>query len=225
MNFYLTMTLFLEIMKCQFLSETVNEKVVFFSIGICYCRIPGSPHHAEPPVQDTDQAMDAQGRLALSVRLWDPGHRAVPGEPGPPVLTPCSPGQFSTWGCWTNTSRQGVLNTTSFGKTFWSLWAKVFLKYFPIPWTQTGVLCAEVWETPSRGALGISGWNDPAVPTQTQWAPRGVCVTSAFTERSHAFLLDFSGMFSKCHLFFSLIEKICMYLFQYMENTEVYRRK
>lgn len=50
-------------------------------------------------------------------------------------------------------------------------------------------------------------------------------MTSVFTEWSHAFLLGFSGVFSKCHLFFSRIEKVYMYLFQYMENTEVYRRK
>ena len=87
--------------------------------------------------------------------------------------------------------------------------------------TERGPLRQDLRDPQSRGALGILGWNDPMVPTQTHWAPRGVFITSVFTKWSHAFLLDFSGVFSKCHLFFPLTEKVYMYLFQYLENTEV----
>ena len=62
--------------------------------------------------------MDTQGWLALSVHLWNPKTSHCPEELGPPALTPYSPGQFSTWGCWTDTSHQGILKMTSFGKTF-----------------------------------------------------------------------------------------------------------
>lgn len=60
-NFYLMMTLFLEIMKCQFLSEPVNDKVVFSASVSVTVGSPGALNMQSPPVQGTDQAMDAQG--------------------------------------------------------------------------------------------------------------------------------------------------------------------
>lgn len=216
------MTLFLEIMKCQFLSEPVNDKVVFSASVSVTVGSPGALNMQSPPCRAQTRPWMPRDDWLWACVSGIRKHHTVPGEPGPPALMPYSPGQFSTWGCWTNTSHQGILNMTSFGKTFWSLWAKVFLKYFPIPRTQTGVLCAEVCVTPSRGALGVSGWNDPTVPTQTQWPPRGVCITSAFTGLMH-FCWIFLACFPNAIYFFPWLKKFvctCFNTWKIQKSTE-----
>lgn len=226
MNFYLMMTLFLEIMKCQFLSEPVNEKVVFpASVSVTVGSL-GALNTQSPPVQGTDQAVDARAGWLWACVSGIRKHHTVPEEPGPPALTPYPPGQFSTWGCWTNTSRQGILNMTSFGKTFWSLWAKMFLKYFPVPRTQTGVLCAEVCVTPwAEVRLAFRDEMTPQSPRRPSELPEGFSLLLHLPNGLIHFCWIFLACFPNAIYFFSLIEKVCMYLFQYMENIEVYRRK
>lgn len=137
----------------------------FRSSTLCYCQSPRTLSTQSPPVSGHRLGHGHPGMPGSERASLESKNMTLSWGARPPALMPYCPGHFSTWGCWTDTSRQGILKMTSFGKTFWSLWANMFLKCFPATRTQTGFLYTKIRVSP-RAEVCLAFGDDT-----TPWSP------------------------------------------------------
>ena len=120
MDSYLMMTLFLEIMKCRLLSEPISEQMLFRASTCVTVGAKGILNMQNPPVLWNKSGVERQREWLNFVCVFVKSENVtlLLKSQNLLTLTSYSPGYLGSCGCCTDTSRQGILKMTSFGKTF-----------------------------------------------------------------------------------------------------------
>lgn len=90
----------------------------FRSSTLCYCQSPRTLSTQSPPVSGHRLGHGHPGMPGSERASLESKNMTLSWGARPPALMPYCPGHFSTWGCWTDTSRQGILKWHHSGRPF-----------------------------------------------------------------------------------------------------------